>query len=107
MYEGSSVELQMRKLISAEGVFDDKKHHCKVFKYDMDEDYIYLVLKESDLAAISLDAKYDCYITTRTEYLYCTGVVKERYGSPEGNILLFRIENGFFNYTEKGIINQI
>ena len=73
---------------------------CRVYKYDLEEDYIYLELKEDDLTAISLDAKYRCYISTRTELLYCTGVVKERYRCEDTNLLKFRIENGFYNVYE-------
>ena len=96
MYEGNSADLQMEKVISADAVFDDAVHHCRVFRYDMEEDYIYLELKEEDLSVISLDAKYQCYISARKEAVYCSGVVKERYQSASGNILVFRIENGFY-----------
>lgn len=101
MYEGNPVELQMVKTISADAIFDDATHRCQVFRYDMEEDYIYLKLREKDLTAISLDAKYQCYIFTRTEQLYCTGVVKERYQSENGNMIVFRIENGFYNVSAK------
>lgn len=100
MYEGNRVDLQMAKTISADTVLDDTTHHCKVFRYDMEEDYIYLKLKEQDLTAISLDAKYQCYLSTKKEILYCTGVVKERYQSENGNMIVFRIENGFFSVPE-------
>ena len=63
-------------------------------------DYIYLELKDDKLETISLDAKYRCYISTRTELLYCTGVVKERYCQEDKNLLKFRIENGFYNVYE-------
>ena len=62
MYEGNAVDLQMEKVIAADAILDDETHHCQVFRYDMEEDYIYLQLKEDDLTAISLDAKYQCYI---------------------------------------------
>lgn len=101
MYEGNPVDLQMEKTISADAVFDDATHRCQVFRYDMEEDYIYLKLKEDDLSAISLDAKYQCYITTKTELLYCTGVVRERFQSEDGNMMIFRIENGFYNVSGK------
>mgnify|MGYP000004432355 FL=1 len=100
MYEGNPVDLQMEKIISADGIFDDNTRKCRVYKYDLEEDYIYLELKEDDLTAISLDAKYRCYISTRTELLYCTGVVKERYRCEDTNLLKFRIENGFYNVYE-------
>ena len=54
-------------------------------------------LKEDDLTAISLDAKYQCYISTKKELLYCTGAVKERFQCENGNMLVFKIENGFYN----------
>ncbi len=100
MYEGNPVDLQMGKVISADGIFDDSTRRCRVYKYDLEEDYIYLELKEDNLTAISLDAKYRCYISTRTELLYCTGVVKERYRSEDKSIIRFRIENGFYNANE-------
>ena len=100
MYEGNAVDLQMEKIISGDGIFDDTTRKCRVYKYDLEEDYIYLELKEDDLTAISLDAKYRCYISTSTELLYCTGVVKERYCCEDTNLLKFRIENGFYNVYE-------
>ena len=92
MYEGNPVDLQMEKIISADGIFDDSTRKCRVYKY--------LELKQDDLTDISLDAKYRCYISTKSELLYCTGVVKERYRSEDLNLLKFRIENGFYNVYE-------
>lgn len=100
MYEGNMVDLRMEKIISADGIFDDSTKQCKVSKYDPEEDYIYLELNEGELMSISLDAKYRCFISTKTEFLYCTGVVKERYRQKDRNILKFRIENGFYNVYE-------
>ena len=70
------------------------------YKYDIEDEYIYLELKEDELTAILLDAKYRCYISTKTELLCCSGVVKERYRSEGINLLKFRIENGFYNIYE-------
>lgn len=100
MYEGNPVDLQMAKVISADAIFDDATHHCHVFKYDLEEDYIYLKLKEDELTVLSLDAKYRCYISTKTELLYCTGAVRERFQCEAGNMILFKIENGFYNVPE-------
>ena len=97
MYEGNRVDLQMEKVISTDGIFDDATHHCQVFRYDLEEDYIYLQLKEEDMTAISLDAKYKCYISSKKELLYCNGVIKERYQSENGNMLVMKIENGFYS----------
>ena len=91
----------MVKLISADAVLDEAIHKCQVFKYDMEEDFIYLELKENDLTTISLDAKYRCYIATRNELLCCTGVVKERFRCQRSeNLLVFRIENGFYTISD-------
>ena len=65
MYEGNPVDLRMEKIISADGIFDEATRQCRVEKYDPEEDYIYLELKEDELTVISLDAKYRCYISTR------------------------------------------
>ena len=93
MYEGNAVDLQMEKVIAADAI--------------LDEDYIYLQLKEDDLTAISLDAKYQCYISTRTELLFCTGVVQERYQCEHGKILVFHIENGFYTISDmKGPVKR-
>ena len=100
MYEGNPVDLQMEKIISADGIFDDSTRKCRVYKYDVEEDYIYLELKDDSLTDISLDAKYRCYISTKSELLYCTGVVKERFRTEDLNILKFRIENEFYNVYE-------
>ena len=96
MYEGNAVDLQMEKVIAADAILDD-----------VEEDYIYLQLKEDDLTAISLDAKYQCYISTRTELLFCTGVVQERYQCEHGKILVFHIENGFYTISDmKGPVKR-
>ena len=100
MYEGNPVDLQMEKVISADGIFADTTRACRVYKYDIEDEYIYLELKEDELTAILLDAKYRCYISTKTELLCCSGVVKERYRSEGINLLKFRIENGFYNIYE-------
>ena len=63
MYEGNPVDLRMEKMLSADGIFDEAARQCSVKKYDPEEDYIYLELKEDKLENISLDAKYRCYIS--------------------------------------------
>lgn len=107
MYEGCMADLKMEKVVSMDEVFDEEIHCCKIFKYDAEEDYIQLLLEEEKLSAISLDAKYECTIGTRTEVLSCSGVVKERYRCENGNMLIFQIENGFYSVSaeSKKIIN--
>ena len=92
MYEGNPVDLQMEKVISADAIFDDTTRACKVD---------YLEVMENPLTTILLDAKYRCYISTGTELLCCSGVVKERYQSEDRNLLKFKIENGFYEMNER------
>ena len=101
MYEGNPVDLQMEKVISADAIFDDTTRVCKVDHYDTEEDYIYLEVMEDPLTTILLDAKYRCYISTGTELLCCSGVVKERYQTEDRNLLKFKIENGFYEMNER------
>ena len=49
MYEGNPVDLRMEKTISADGIFDEATRQCRVYKYDPEEDNIYLELKEDKL----------------------------------------------------------
>ena len=100
MYEGPGGGRGGGGVLAADGIFDEATRQCRVEKYDPEEDYIYLELKEDELTVISLDAKYRCYISTRTELLYCTGVVKERYCRDDRKFLKLRIENGFYNVYE-------
>ena len=58
MYEGNAVDLQMEKVIAADAILDDETHHCQVFRYDMEEDYIYLQLKEDDLTGCKVSVLY-------------------------------------------------
>ena len=100
MYEGNPVDLQMEKVISADGIFDDTTRACRVYKYDIEDEYIYLELKEDELTAILLDAKYRCYISTEDGTSVLFRCRKERYRSEGINLLKFRIENGFYNIYE-------
>ena len=100
MYEGNPAELKMEKILVADGILDDSARDCRVRKYDLDEDYMYLELREGCLTDISLDAKYRCTIETRSESLSCTGVVKERFRTENINYLKFRIENGFYSVPD-------
>jgi len=98
MYEGCPVELQMERIFSVDGIFDEGIYHCTVVHYD-NEDCLTLKLRNEDLAMISLDAKYRCYIKTKKELLFCSGIIKERYQSQGDNLLIFRIENGFYQQS--------
>ncbi len=107
MYEGCQADLKMGRVISMDAVFDEEVYCCKVFKYNAEEDHMQLLLENGELSDISLDAKYDCTISTKTELLACSGVVEERFHNEKGSVLVFKIENGFYNRfsEEKKIVN--
>ena len=96
MYEGNHCDLKMEKSYSSDGIFDEVVHKCQVYKYDAEEDYMFLVLKEGKLTDISLDAVYQCYISTRKELINCSGTVKERYQCKYGDFIVFMISDGFY-----------
>ena len=96
MYEGNPADLKMEKGYSSDGIFDDVIHKCQVYKYDADEDYMFLVLKEGSLTEISLDAYYQCYVATRKGLINCSGTIKERYQCQYGNFVVFKISDGFY-----------
>lgn len=99
MFEGNKVELKMEKTIIISSLLDEETHFCKVLRYDPEEDYIRLLLDKEELQELQLDAKYRCDILTKNDVVSCTGVIKERFHDETGNVLLFKIENGF--YTSK------
>ena len=101
MYEGFPVELQMERIFTPDGVFEEGTYHCKIVGFEEDGDYVTLHLQKGDLTSISLDAKYRCYINTGEEILQCTGIVYERYQNKGDNVLTFKIENGFYLHSHQ------
>ena len=97
MYEGCKAELKMVRTLSIDAVFDEEIRNCKIYKYDAEGDYMQLLLENGNLADISLDAKYDCWIMMKKESISCSGVVRERFHCDKGSMLIFEIENGFYN----------
>lgn len=97
MFEGCKVDLKMEKTVMISSLLDESPHVCKVLRYDPEEDYITFTLELETLSSIQLDAKYRCDITTKSEVITCSGVVKERFSDEKGNVLIFKIENGFYS----------
>ena len=94
MYKDCPADLQMEKNVVADGIFDEAIYHCSIVRDE--EETLTLLLKSDELAMISLDAKYRCYIKTQKDLLLCTGVICDRYQSQGNNLILFRIEDGFY-----------
>ena len=95
MYEGSQVYLHMKKNILANGMTDHTCYQCTIYKYDEENQNIYMILEDEELTRISLDAVYSCDIFA-VEDTSCEGIVEERYNCSQGSMLRFRVKNGFY-----------
>lgn len=96
MYIGDTVELEMEKLLLAGGSLERDILKCRIIGNDEVEEQFFMVLEEWELPRVSLDAIYKCTIETKGERIYCDGMVKERYKSEDGDMIVFQIENGFY-----------
>lgn len=96
MVEGSKVKLKMKKVILNGMKLDRHEYTCKVDSYEAQEEKLYFIATDDVIHKIRLDAKYQCHIYTNDGILACDGRIKERFQSEEGNVILFYIENGFY-----------
>jgi len=96
VYIGDNAELVMEKLLLAGGSLERDVLNCRIIGNDEIEEQFFMVLEEGELPGVSLDAIYKCTIETKNERIYCDGMVKERYKSEDGDIIVFQIENGFY-----------
>lgn len=104
MKPGNKAELTMRKLLCKGSDMDQKTYLCNILRYDFGKECIYLVLENSSLKEISLDAIYECVIKeTESEKIMCTGRVVERFHEEAGRIIKFKIENGFYKINVKSV----
>lgn len=107
MKQGNRAILRMKKNLCAGGALDEKIFFCSVLMYDSKRECIYLVLEDEMLTKISLDAIYECQITTSEYTEICTGRVRERYYNEFGKILQFEIKNGFYKNNVKSVDKQM
>lgn len=96
MYEGCSVELEMRQMILEEGKMEERIHYGRIISYDADQARMRLLLRGEPVEVISLDAIYRCKIMDGERSAECEGMVLERYLDRQGDMLVFQIENGFY-----------
>ena len=107
MRRGDRVELKMKKMLQADGKLDDREYICKVLKYDKSRENFHFDLQSGMLTELSLDAIYECKITSVDTQIKCSGRIKERYRGEEGCVLKFQIENGFYKINLKNVDKQI
>lgn len=111
MKQGSHAELSMTKILRVGTILDQKIYLCEILMYDMKQECIYLILENGSLPEISLDAIYECVINQTEDKslqeqphkLVCTGRVIDRYYDEHGQILKFKIENGFYKINIKSV----
>lgn len=103
MRQGSKAELEMKRMLHAEDTVNAKVFRCEIFRYDAEKECIYLLLEEGELSEISLDALYECRIDEAEGKILCDGRIQERYRGEKGEILEFRIENGFYKINLKSV----
>ena len=96
MYDGDRAVISMTHSLK-EGIELDKKiYSCTVIEYKKENEQIHLLMSTGTMEDISLDAIYECRISTLTGEASCTGKIKERYENRAGMILCMQILNGFY-----------
>lgn len=100
MYEKCSASLRMVRMILKDGYLDEASYPCTVITYDPEEECIYL-FTETELSTFSLDGIYECRFDGPAGERACTGMLLERYWNRFGNVIKFRIQNGFY----KNLVN--
>lgn len=96
MYRDCPAELRMTRMILSEGYMDEESYPCKVITYHSEEECIYLLTGKTEVTTFSLDGIYECRIKAKDEIVTCSGVIKERYWSKLGKVVVFQIKNGFY-----------
>ncbi len=95
MKQGSNVRLEMKTVLRTGEILDARVHNCKVIEYDKNKEMLYLILQNEELPVISLDAIYLCTISEK-ETISCEGRIKARYANENGNVLEYKVKNGFY-----------
>lgn len=101
MKQGDCVKLRIKKVLSKETSLDANEYVCSVLAYDMNAECIYLILKNAKLTDILLDAIYECQIEDEKYWKKSMGRVQQRYKNAYGNILEFRVKDGFYKINIK------
>ena len=60
MYEECPALLQMTRTFLEDGEKDEIIHHCKVIRYDPEEENIYLIAGKSDITSFLMEGVYKC-----------------------------------------------
>ena len=96
MYDGDRAVITMTHNLKAGSELDKKIYSCTVIEYKKETEQIHLLMSTGNMEDISLDAIYECRISTLTGEASCVGKIKERYENRAGMILCMHILNGFY-----------
>ena len=96
MYEECPALLQMTRTFLEDGEKDEIIHHCKVIRYDPEEENIYLIAGKSDITSFCWMEYIDVRSIVKKKEIWCQGVIRERYCNKVGKVLVFRVQNGFY-----------
>lgn len=106
MKRGNLATLRMKNMLRGGAATDVSRYSCRIVRFDKKEECIYLILLDGKLEKLSLDAIYYCETQDGEEVISCTGRISERYCSPEGKTVRFKIENGFYKINIKCVDKQ-
>lgn len=99
MYEKCTAHLKMLRMILEDGRFEEAESTCCAITYNQEKECIYLLVEDTALPNLSLDAVYECRIDTEDEPVYCKGRIIERYCNSLGKNAVMRVRNGFYKNT--------
>lgn len=103
MQERKQAMLTMKKTLRVGNKVDTRTYICNMASYDKKTESLYLLLMEGELAAISLDAIYECKLKEAEYDIVASGRIEERYRCEIGNIIKMKIENGFYKNNIKSV----
>lgn len=95
--------LKMKKILKTGETMDGCAYQCVVSAYDEKKECIYLLLKDAELTELSLDAIYECVITSQQNTYSVTGRIRSRYENQEGKMFELYITNGFYKNSIKSV----
>lgn len=101
MFNGDKATVMMVKYLKEDKTLDERIIKCTVIEYQKDTEQLHLLVETGELKDISLDAVYECRITSLQTETICTGMVKERYENRAGMIIVLQIINGFYEISLK------
>ena len=96
MFRECQADLSMIRVILGDGYYDESVYTCRIIRYIPEKECVYLLTGDTELSRFSLDAIYECSIQKDSDIIKCQGFLTERYKSKLGNVVVMKIQNGFY-----------